>query len=170
MLGLIRAAASTPFWFSKTWQLSLLCISAVSVGCGSGFDVNSEVQKMNSNNAQRLANLYQHYQRKHQGIGPKDESKFKSFISEVNPVLLERIGVSAGSIDQLFTSERDGQPFFVRYGLKGNDRGPAVPTVFEEEGVDGKRLVACTQMVTKEVENDSEYQDLLKSKGLPVEM
>ena len=166
MLGLVRAS----FRFSASWQLSLICVVAVSAGCGSGFDVNSEVQKVNSNNAQRLANLYQHYQRKHQGKGPKDEGKFKSFISEVNPVLLERIGVSAGSVDQLFTSERDGQPFFVRYGLKGNDRGPAVPTVFEEEGVDGKRLVACTQMVTKEVEEDSEYQELLKSMGLPTEV
>ena len=153
----------------NVFGLLLVCLVVCgATGCG-GFDADSAVKEANGTNAQRLVNLYQYHQLRNSGEGPKDELSFRAFIGGMNPLILGRMEVDANSLDELFVSARDGQPFNIRYGLKGSDRGPAVPTVFEQEGVDGKRLVACTQMVTKEVEDESEYQELLESKGLPVD-
>ena len=150
--------------------LLLACVSILVSGCGGSFDAESAIKQVNSTNAQKLVSLYQHYQRRHRGKGPKDEEDFRKFIAGTSTYLLDRIDIDPNSLDGLFISERDNQPLTIRYGLKGNDRGPSIPTVFEVEGADGVRIVACTNMVTKEVEDESEYQDLLKSKGLPVEM
>lgn len=149
--------------------LLLVCVFSLSSGCGRSFDAESAIKQVNATNAQKLVSLYQHHQRRHRGRGPKDEAAFRKFISETSTYLLDRIDVDPNSLDSLFVSERDAQPLTVRYGMKGSDRGPAIPTVFETEGLDGVRIVACTNMVTKEVTEDSEYQQLLKSKGLPPE-
>jgi len=148
-------------------MLFLFGICVLNVGCGSSFDAESAIKEINSTNAQKLVSLYQHHQRRHRGKGPKDEAAFRKFISETSSYLLDRIDVDPNSLDSLFVSDRDGQPLTIRYGLQGSDRGPSVPTVFEAEGVEGVRLVACTNMITKEVTDDSEYQQLLESKGLP---
>lgn len=150
--------------------LSVLGICFLSVGCGPSFDADSTIKELNATNAQKLVSLYQHHQRRNRGRGPKDEAAFRKFISETSTYLLDRIDVDPNSLDSLFVSDRDGQPLKIRYGMKGSDRGPSIPTVFEAEGVEGVRIVACTNMVTKEVTDDSEYQQLLKSKGLPAQI
>jgi hypothetical protein len=155
--------------WSKSGLSLLLCFCFSISGCGSSFDSESAIKEVNATNAQKLVSLYQHYQRRHRGKGPKDEASFRSFISKTSTYLLDRIDVDPSSLDSLFVSDRDGKPLEIRYGLKGSDRGPSVPTVFEVEGVDGVRIVACTNMVTMEVTNDFEYQQLLQSKGLPAE-
>lgn len=147
-----------------------VCVAGLSSGCGSSFDAESAIKQVNATNAQKLVSLYQHHQRRNRGRGPKDEAAFRKFIAGTSTYLLDRIDVDPNSLDSLFVSDRDGQPLTIRYGLKGSDRGPSIPTVFEAEGIEGVRIVACTNMVTKEVSDESEYQELLKSKGLPVEV
>ncbi|MEN0110145.1 MAG: hypothetical protein AAF805_05440, partial [Planctomycetota bacterium] len=72
---------------------------------------------------------------------------------------LERIGVDAASIDGLFVSERDGQPFNIRFGVRGSAMGSKEPVVFEAEGEDGRRMVGFLNMTSKEVESP-EYDRL----------
>jgi hypothetical protein len=156
-------------FFSRLPALLFVCVLVLStaIGCGRSFDADSAIKQANATNAQKLVSLYQHYQRRHRGKGPKNEAAFRKFISETSVYLLDRIEVDPNSLDSLFVSERDGQPLTIRYGMRGSDRGPAIPTVFEVEGVEGARVVACTNMVTKQVSDESEYQQLLKSNGLP---
>jgi hypothetical protein len=141
------------------------CCVAVSLllGCTSGANPQDAVAKANQTNLQRLSNLYLAYQGDNNWQGPADEVEFKEFIRGFSPKKLTRIGVDPSSTDSLFVSERDGQPFKIRYSVVGNMMGSMEPVVFEAEGVDGKRLVGFLDMSQREVDA-AEYESLY-SKG-----
>lgn len=131
-------------------------------GCGAS-DPKDSLAAVNSNNIQRLANLYFTYQSRHDWRGPANEAQFKEFLKGYNPEKLKRIGIDAGKIDEVFVNERDGQPFKVRYGVPGSAMGSSEPVVFEAEGVDGVRLVGRLNM-TQEETDAAKYDELWGSK------
>ena len=95
--------------------------------------------RANSTNSKRLATLYNRYHARFFS-GPRDETTFKKFIADRLAAELEELGASSGDIDALFVSERDKQPFFIRYGLSLTDaRFRAM--VLETQGLNGKALV-----------------------------
>jgi hypothetical protein len=111
-------------------------------GCGSGNPqaaAKAVVRRYNDTNGKRLANFYGQYQSEFLS-GPKDEKTFKQFIASKPASALEEMGVTADGVDGLFVSERDKQPFFVRYGLK-RPTGGRQALVFENQGVRGTALV-----------------------------
>jgi hypothetical protein len=71
--------------------------------------------------------------------------------------------VDRNNIEGLFKSERDGEPFHVRYGLGG---GPSTvfPVVFEQTGQNGKRLVSFTNGSVEETD-EARYRQLLEDQG-----
>jgi len=116
---------------------------------------------MNDSNIRRVANLYTAFQLRNGGRGPKDESEFKSFIErDMSKRKLEMMGVNPADIEGLFRSDRDGQPFVIRYGVHGG-LTTTEPVVFEQEGRDGSRKVAFTNGPVEEVDN-ARYEQLLK--------
>lgn len=137
----------------------LLLLGAL-LGCGGGIDPNDAVARLNSTNMQRVANLYLTYQLEHDWRGPADEAQLKEFVRTYDPKRLERINVDPSKLDELFISERDGQPFKIRYGVPGNMMGSTEPVVFEATGVDGLRMVGFLSMEQREVDSD-EYDALL---------
>lgn len=141
--------------------LGVLLLASV-VGCGPQ-DPASRLAELNGTNLQRVANLYLAYQIEHDFRGPKDEGTFQEYIRSLSATKLERIGVAQGEIDNLFVSERDGQPFKIRYKVQGSMMGCEEPVVFEAEGESGKRKVGFLNMTQREVEA-SEYERLF-SKG-----
>ncbi len=86
--------------------------------------------------------------------GPSDKAKLKEYLT-TNPTalfILKRIDVTPENIEEFFISERDNEPFQIKYKLKGvADHA----IVFEKTGIDGKRLVAFS--TPRELENE-EYQ------------
>jgi hypothetical protein len=148
--NLHRSAASLAF--------SLLA-GVFLTGCGKSTDPDSAIAAANQQNIQRLANLYFAYQMKHEWHGPPDEPAFKQFLRAYSPAKLTRIGIDPHAIDELFVSERDGQPFKIRYGVRGSAMGSSEPVIFEADGVDGRRNVGFLNMVQREVD-DAEYNDL----------
>ena len=60
------------------------------------------------------------------------------------------MGVAPESIDKLFISERDGQPFFIRYGIP-YEGGLQQAVVFESQGQGGKVTVFFFGLKTVEV-------------------
>jgi hypothetical protein len=117
-------------------------------GCGTQSpdqEIKSIIKSINDSNGKRLANLYSMYQQRHEFKGPPDEAAFKKFIAAVSPAQLEAMGISTGDVDKLFVSERDGQPFEVRYAAS---RSPGVgghqAVVFESKGAGGKVAVFMT--------------------------
>jgi hypothetical protein len=144
----------------------LLCVCLLTgllIGCSRRTDPDSAIASVNGTNIQRLANLYFTYQSQHEWRGPADEAEFKSFLEKYNPHKLARIGVDPNALDKLFINERDGQPFKIRYGVRGSAMGSSAPVIFESTG-DGKgRLVGFLDMQQREVD-ESEYNSLWSAK------
>jgi hypothetical protein len=90
------------------------------------------------------------------GRPPKDEQEFKEKVqsAELSPESLK-----VDSIDELFVSERDGQPLGIVYGTapKGSD-----VVVYEQTGVDGKRLVGHRIGMVEEVD-EAKFQELVSA-------
>jgi hypothetical protein len=126
--------------------------------------VADQVAAMNTSNIRRVANIYEGFQNLvGGGKGPKDEAELTKFIKAYDPNKLKMMGIDPNDTAKLFTSERDGKPFKVRYNV-GGGRGSVAPVVFEQEGKDGKKQVAFTGGKLEEV-GESEYQALLSGKG-----
>jgi hypothetical protein len=138
--------------------LGLLC------GCSGQVNPESALAKANETNLQRLANLYVAFQSENNWVGPPDEAKFKEFLRTYSPKKLTRIGIDPAATDQLFVSERDNQPFKIRYSVVGSMMGSQEPVIFESEGINGERQVGFTDMSVREVGSD-EYEQLLAGKG-----
>jgi len=146
----------------KLIRFVVLCgclFAGLVIGCSSSSDPDSAIARANATNIQRLANLYFTYQSQHDWRGPAGEAEFKSFIHGYNPHKLSRIGVDPGALDKLFISERDGQPFKIRYGVIGSAMGSSAPVIFESTGDGKRRLVGFLDMQQREVD-ESEYNTL----------
>lgn len=128
-------------------------------GCG---DQNSamlnELKDRNSTNVARVSSLYKLYTYRHNSKGPDDREELIAFVNSGDvDKNLERIGVPKENPENLFISERDGQPLKVRWGLKIRP-DEVTPIAFESVGVDGVRLVAADTVL--EVATDEEYDKL----------
>jgi hypothetical protein len=115
------------------------------------------VAAMNTSNVQRLANLYAAHQNFMNGRGPASEAEFREFIRTFDSNKLKMMGVNPDELDQLFTSEVDGQPLKVRYKV-GGGRGSQDPVVFEQVGKDGKKRVGYTGGNVEEVDDATSKQ------------
>jgi hypothetical protein len=128
----------------------------LALGCG-GVDTAGVLADANSTNLRRLSTLYFTYQSTHQWQGPADETALQVFIRTYDAKKLARIGVDPQAVDALFVSDRDGQPFRIRYSVPGSGRGSREAVIFESQGVDGKRQVGFLDMEVREVD-DKEYE------------
>ena len=78
---------------------------------------------------------------------PKSEAEFKKFMASQKGKMLDMLHVQ--NPDELFISERDGQPYVVLYGPAANGKLRDV-IAYEKDGVDGKRMVGyATGMVSE---------------------
>lgn len=142
----------------------LLMVMVGAVGCSSSSSSDAAIKSVNNTNIQRLANLYSMHQFKNQFKGPADEAMFREYLAGPDPTkVLETMGVEKGGLDKLFISERDGEPFKIRYGVISGPRGSTEAVIFESKGRLGKRMVGFLNMVQREVE-DQEYESLLNPK------
>jgi ABC-type cobalt transport system substrate-binding protein len=71
---------------------------------------------------------------------PKSEVEFKKFMASQKGKMLDMLHVQ--NPDELFISERDGQPYVVLYG-------PA-----EKDGIDGKRMVGYATGIVNELDEE----------------
>ena len=137
-----------------------ICVLFAS-GCSRN-DPSSRIGEMNDTRIKQLANLYMAHQTRNGSNGPKDEKAFKDFIQHgMAPHRLEMMRVDPTKVDDLVISERDGQPFVIKYGQSGGIMSK-LPVVFAKEGKAGKRQVGFTNGQVEEVD-DLRYQELLQS-------
>ena len=139
---------------------SLLAVSLLFLsGCVGGANNEGTLAELNSKNIQRLVNMYYAFQSSHEWRGPDDEEEFKEFIKNYPKRKLERIGIDASQVDDLFINERDGEPFKVKYQVEGNMMGCSEAVVFEQTGVNGKKMIGFLDMVQEEFD-DSDYEKI----------
>lgn len=112
--------------------------ASVATGCG-GVKRGDDRQ---ANGIMTVLGLeYGDYLATHQNVPPKDEAEFRAFVAS-RPQKMAEYRVS--SVDELFTSPRDGQPIQIVCGAAKpvlDSVGYAVAAC-EAAGIDGKRLVA----------------------------
>src|SRR4051812_45982579 len=111
-------------------RLLLILLAASIVGCAR----SKEAAKSGRTHTALLTSLYTRASSM-LGHDPKDEQEFKATLEKAN-IPLDALKVS--SLDEVFVSERDGQPLVVVYSgkLPNSD-----VVVYEKAGVDGKRLL-----------------------------
>lgn len=133
----------------------------VLAGCG-GSNL-PELADLNNSNIRRVHSVYKMYMKAHDFKGPKNEAELKQHCAEDNTakVLIERMGLDPTQLDDIFISERDGEPFKIRWGLSGL---PDHAIVFESVGVEGKRMVALSK--PRELEA-AEYEGYWTGKTKP---
>jgi hypothetical protein len=142
-----------------------LAILVAVAGCSDDHGAGA-IASVNTNNIQKLTNLYSGFQFARYGPGPKDEAEFKRYIkNEMGPYHLGLMQIDPNNIDAVFISERDHKPFKVRYGVNG---GPGVVNaiVFEADGVGGKKQVGINGGTVMEVD-DAQYQEMWSGKWHP---
>ena len=143
----------------KNLKFAFLFVLLATIGCGRT-SPDDAIRASNKSNIQRLSNCYAMYQFNNGWQGPKDEASFKEYLNGVRPKILERMGIT--DVDAIFVSERDGQPFKVRYAVNGTARGTSEAVVFESEGSGGKKMVGFLNMTQREVDQ-AEYDELFGS-------
>jgi hypothetical protein len=120
-----------------------LLVAAVLVmaGCANP-DADSTAAKL-----QKIGNFYGPYCVAHGLRGPASEAEFRAYIRSCPALQLQTLDVSPDNLDPLFKSDRDQQPFILRYGLSlAGSGGKANKQVFayEQTGKSGKRLALYT--------------------------
>ncbi len=135
-------------------------------GCSSSDTAGQMVQDANRSNIQRLTNLYTRHQMQNVGQGPKSQAELKKFIETIDGDTLKNMGIELSKIDELFVSERDNQPFDIRYGVKSNFREAPRGLVFETVGVEGVRQVGLSTIAVRDIDNEQQYADLKAGKPL----
>ena len=145
-------------------------VMATVAGCGAGDPSAGVAKQMNSQNIQRLSNLYVLYHQKNGFKGPTSVEEFKAFLKS-NKVTknLDFMKISPSEIDDCFVSERDGEAFKIRMGVPGNPRGCQEPLVFEATGQDGVRLVGFAAGRIEEVDDDKLYDDMFEGRWKPTD-
>lgn len=141
----------------------LLGASVLLTGCN-GADADSMIAAANDTNVKRLATLYTYFHIQNKNKGPKNEEQLREFIESQDASRLKRGGIDATKLDELFVSERDGEPFVIRYGVNTYIRGPSLAVVFEATGIDGMRQVGFCNGLMQEVDEE-EYDRLMAGKA-----
>lgn len=135
-------------------------------GCKRTSSVDNALAALNDSNIKRLSSIYAQFQVVRNWTGPKSAEELKQFVTEQGRERMQRVGVNLDRLDELLVSERDKQPFAIRWGLVSQARGPSVPVIFESGGVEGKFQVAFTGGEVIEVER-AEYDEMFAGRRDP---
>jgi hypothetical protein len=107
----------------------MLALGALVGGCSDGEQIEQQ------SNLRAIAAYYSQFLAHNRGQLPANQEEFKKFIQAKGGEALSYKGLS---VDELFTSSRDGKPFVVKY--RGDKSWPLPDViVYEQEGDDGLR-------------------------------
>jgi hypothetical protein len=102
-----------------------------------------------------------------QGKPLKSKEDYKSYIQSLSPELRDRViqGSGVSDVDELFVSERDGQPYVLFYGPPPAGVGADV-VGYEQKGMDGKRYVGYSLGVVSEAD-EQRFNELVPPAARP---
>ena len=126
----------------------LLATMAFFAGCGTVAE-SEDVAEQRSN-LRALAAAYGSYVKNNRGRVPKNEKSFRKWIEKQGSV--EDFG--AQSLDEMFISSRDDEPYVVVYGK------PKKVVAYEAVGIDGSRYIADDLGIVQEVD-EATFRDMV---------
>jgi len=137
---------------AKYFLLLFFCLSVVA-GCGGG---PKSVAETKDTNIKKVHAMYSFYMANNAYKGPESEEEFMAWMTSAEGrFAIKRMEMDPDRIDDYFVSERDGEKFVIRYGLKGL-RDHAI--VFEATGgEEGTRLVALGTPVEMDEDDYNDY-------------
>lgn len=137
----------------------LICIA----GCSSSAEkAAQDFLELNKTNVAKVRTCFILYAYRNQMEAPKNQEELLEFLESGKVDRnLKRAGINPEAIDQIFVSERDGQPLKIRWGSKLSQSGDS-PIAFETTGVGGVRLVAADKII--EAATDEQYDRLWSGK------
>ncbi len=137
----------------KQLRLCFAVSAALFFGCGGcGGSSDPDHSSMAA-----LVLFYTQYQAKHQGQLPPDEKALRDYIAGETAMMKE---FGLGSVDDVFISRRDGQPYVVLFGkgiLEGDGGGIVA---YEQAGKDGQRFVGY-RAGNVEIISDEEFRKMV---------
>ena len=133
---------------------AVLLFGGMQIGCRSQ-KADEEVARRGSN-LQSLAGMYRMYAAQHVGYPPPNEAEFKAFIREQGLEHFESFGIT--TVDDLFISPRDGQPYVVVYG-GGPEAMPEI-VAYEQKGTETGRWIVSSMTIVAEID-EAEFQKMV---------
>lgn len=114
-------------------------------GCGDG--ASNQGAATDGSHLKFVADTYGLFLKNYRRL-PNDDGEFREFATKL---AADDPKAKGQTIDQLFTSERDGKPFGL-FTLKTPPPADSPQAAYEQVGVDGRRLVADTAGNIQEVD------------------
>ena len=146
-----------------TVVVAAILLAMVGAGCGPTPEqqMKDAYRKTYRENGRRLVALYTRFMASpsrpvsgpNDFKGPTDESEFRAFIGKLPQESLADMGITNPDAEELFKSERDGQPFRIRYGIKGG-LNTVYAVLCETKGLNGKIKVYKSNGSSMEVAAD----------------
>lgn len=151
----------------------LLSIVAVGVfgvsliGCES--ERSKLIDKYTKGNAKKLSMLYEGFTGAHAYQGPKDEAELRDWVTgpDFKKDRMAKLNIHADKFDDYLVSDRTGEKFEIRWGVKSVPMGPPRPVIFETTAFEGVRQVGLAGGSTLNVETDEEYDELMSGVYVP---
>ena len=135
----------------------VLVLFVLCMGCHRADELNSPTAKR----LQILARVYGDYAAA-AGKAPLNAEQLAAHAKNLENFVAEAFAPGDEIIGN-YTSERDGQPFVIRYGIPSLDYSPGsrIPIAYERVGVNGRRLVTNLNGVVEHLDEQS-----LKERGV----
>jgi hypothetical protein len=153
--------SDSAFFLQRLGIVFAFTLLATLSGCKDS--VSSEVAAKNDSNIKRVANLYGGFQSMHGWRGPGDEKSLKQFAKGLPDKSLAMMKIDREKLDEVFASERDGKPFKIRFAVQGGP-GAVEALVFEQVGVNGKKLVAFNGGYVEDTD-EGRFKELQEGRG-----
>ena len=112
-------------------------------------------------NLKALAVFYGQFTGQHRGQAPANEAEFKKYVQSLPAAQIQAFGLDPNSIDKVFVSPRDNEPYGVVYRSKSSTPGQAATMViWEQKGSGGKHYVADALGKVEEIDEATFQQRL----------
>ena len=151
--SIYKTSSSVTQLFAGERAICVALMLILLAGCGGSQSSGSTGE---SRHVRLLVGLYKMAARE-RGRPLTNDQDFKDYVNSRGPEWFKEVGVS--DVDELFTSERDGQPIVVVYGERPAGMAKDV-IAYEQTGVDGKRMVGFDLGNVEEVD-ETRFRELV---------
>jgi hypothetical protein len=146
-------------------QLLLTIVGLLVILAGCTSPAAKQTSNAESSHLRWLLKVRTHALSRGKSLTSQDD--YKRYIQSLEPALRDNVmqGSGVSSVDELFKSERDGQPYVIFYGKPPAGANTDI-VGYEQTGADGKRYVGFGLGVVEEVD-EQRFAELVPPAARP---